>query len=374
MPCLPGEWRNWQTRRLQVPVGASPWGFKSPLAHDVIPTFPERRRRRRTPLVLLIVATVAVVFFLAGRARSDTRASVAYLDAARIVTTDHADLARQFRSDVLGRLTILDRDELELLTGRFVEEARAGRDQLDGLEVTPTVAKSAAELSLALDSWEAGLEAFAPAAFDVVDHPADVAPIDRLNGVMTDLLVGDRAYARFLEDVSGVDLGVEFTFPEVSYLPDSLGALRRIDGLLAALDAAQNLHLVRDLEVTAVRLEPPESAVEESGQLVLPATDTLQVSVVVANQGNQREEGVRVSVTLQSSTGSLLYQDTIDGDALDAGASTTLTFDAVPVESGAQYLMLIAVAALPGESSLDNNVRQIPFRVNEASTPVGSTP
>ena len=29
----PGEWRNWQTRRLQVPVSERMWGFKSPLAH-----------------------------------------------------------------------------------------------------------------------------------------------------------------------------------------------------------------------------------------------------------------------------------------------------------------------------------------------------
>src|SRR5665213_2675323 len=29
-----GEWRNWQTRRLQVPVFERMWGFKSPLAHD----------------------------------------------------------------------------------------------------------------------------------------------------------------------------------------------------------------------------------------------------------------------------------------------------------------------------------------------------
>ena len=32
---LTREWRNWQTRRIQVPVPARVWGFKSPLAHDV---------------------------------------------------------------------------------------------------------------------------------------------------------------------------------------------------------------------------------------------------------------------------------------------------------------------------------------------------
>src|ERR1035437_4774130 len=31
-----GEWRNWQTRRIQVPVSERMWGFKSPLAHPVV--------------------------------------------------------------------------------------------------------------------------------------------------------------------------------------------------------------------------------------------------------------------------------------------------------------------------------------------------
>ena len=43
LPCrTPGEWRNWQTRRLQVPVSERMWGFKSPLAHRS----PRRRSRR----------------------------------------------------------------------------------------------------------------------------------------------------------------------------------------------------------------------------------------------------------------------------------------------------------------------------------------
>ena len=28
------KWRNWQTRRIQDPVGSNPWGFKSPLSHS----------------------------------------------------------------------------------------------------------------------------------------------------------------------------------------------------------------------------------------------------------------------------------------------------------------------------------------------------
>ena len=39
------EWRNWQTRRLQVPVAARSWGFKSPLAHTSPRTDAPRRER-----------------------------------------------------------------------------------------------------------------------------------------------------------------------------------------------------------------------------------------------------------------------------------------------------------------------------------------
>ncbi len=41
-----GEWRNWQTRRLQVPVSFGTWGFKSPLAHSkvLVRTLSEARK------------------------------------------------------------------------------------------------------------------------------------------------------------------------------------------------------------------------------------------------------------------------------------------------------------------------------------------
>ena len=52
------EWRNWQTRWLQVPVFERTWGFKSPLAHSGliavmhIPVGQERPPRNRGPFVV----------------------------------------------------------------------------------------------------------------------------------------------------------------------------------------------------------------------------------------------------------------------------------------------------------------------------------
>src|SRR5262249_21893722 len=40
MTALARKWRNWQTRRIQDPVVATPWGFKSPLSHFATPGIP----------------------------------------------------------------------------------------------------------------------------------------------------------------------------------------------------------------------------------------------------------------------------------------------------------------------------------------------
>src|SRR5574341_1129988 len=40
------KWRNWQTRRPQEPVGATPWEFKSPLPHQTASAAAIRAWRR----------------------------------------------------------------------------------------------------------------------------------------------------------------------------------------------------------------------------------------------------------------------------------------------------------------------------------------
>src|SRR5262249_25569388 len=41
------KWRNWRARRIQDPVVATPWGFKSPLSHVFFPSFPHLSPRSR---------------------------------------------------------------------------------------------------------------------------------------------------------------------------------------------------------------------------------------------------------------------------------------------------------------------------------------
>jgi hypothetical protein len=367
MPC-PGEWRNWQTRRLQVPVSLRSWGFKSPLAHDVFPTTPPRRRgRRRTAIVLAVITIVALVFLAAGRQRSDTRDSIAYLVQADSTVTAYRDIGRQFQSQILEGLTFAQREDVQTLVDQYVDDAESESATLDGMRVPSSLASVAAPLELALSAWNRGLQTFTEGLFAVVDHPDDEASIEALSNSLTQLRVGDTAYLDFLDAVGQLDSNSDLPvdFPDVTFLPSS--ALGYYAGTSAAVDGADGLALRRDLEVSAVKLEPREVSMNDSGDLVLPATDSIVVEASIGNSGNQTEEDIRVSVTLQDAGGTVLYQQTLDVAKLEPRGSTTVDFDAVPVTPGGRFTIIVALTALPQDVDVANNVAQIHVRINDAS-------
>src|SRR5215207_6642729 len=73
--CRSGEWRNWQTRWLQVPVAARSWGFKSPLAHRVLAG--QLRARPATSADCYPISTVAPATIARPLGRSAAREALA---------------------------------------------------------------------------------------------------------------------------------------------------------------------------------------------------------------------------------------------------------------------------------------------------------
>ena len=124
------EWRNWQTRWLQVPVLARVWGFKSPLAHhhdDGESGYPGSRLAWATITAMRLpsaVTAVVLTFLLVGCAASDapdapsvsptvseTPASQADCpstapphDGAEFDQALHDELIAMFERDQAGRL------------------------------------------------------------------------------------------------------------------------------------------------------------------------------------------------------------------------------------------------------------------------------
>ena len=275
---------------------------------------------------------VALVFLATGQLRNDTRASIAYLVEANAVVTQYRDLAQRF----------------DMTTP--VSTAAAG-----------------AALDIALSSWEEGLQSFTPGLFAVVDLVDGGDGVDELAAALASLRVGDLAYRQFLGAIDELSIDVPVEFPDLEFLPAELGSLRHTAGIVAVAESAPGMALRRDLEISAVKLDPQEVGTDDNGDLILPATESLVVRASVGNRGNQNESDIRVSVTLQGSDGAVLYQETSDLDGLDPRGSTTVDFSTLPVAAGERFTILVAVTVLPGDADTTNNVRQLQIRVNEPS-------
>ena len=363
-----GEWRNWQTRRLQVPVSLGSWGFKSPLAHHVYPSYPNRRRRRGALFVLVLVSIVAVVVVAAGSLRSDTRALVAYLEEARSSALEHSDLSIDFQDQVIAGLQALDRDRLTTLIAQMVEAAEVASAGLDSIEVPSAAAGADAALGLATTSWETGLMGFEGALLAAVDDPEDKVAIGGLADVLVDLEVGDRAYARFVEEADNLrsEADVEIgEFPDVAYLSGALSSLTYAELLAGVASRSEGLVLNRDLAIATVRLDPEGTGGETDGAPILPNTNTLLIQVVVVNQGNRDEQDVTVSLLMQDAAGTALEARSEELAVLEAGGSVTVEFADLAVTAGERLTAIISVSLVDGESDTENNYREVPFFVNE---------
>jgi hypothetical protein len=333
----------------------------------VFPTdIPRRRGRRRIYIVLSIITVVALLMLAVSRQRNDTRDSIAYLVEADSTVNTYQDLAREFQAQILSDLRTAQREDVEALLTQYVADAQQKSDTLAGMTVPSSVAPAAAALELAISSWNDGLESFAPGLLGVVDHPASDATVEALAASLAQLRTGDTAYEAFMGAVdelrSTTDLPVDF--PEVAFLPS--GPLGYVFGITDAIQGAAGLNLRRDLEVSAVKLDPKEVK-DDNGDLILPATESIVVEASVRNSGNQPESDLVVSVTLQDNGGAVVDQFTDRVSTLDPRASTTVDFDPVTVAPGSTYTITVSVAVVPGEADVENNVKQISIRINEPS-------
>ncbi len=348
-------------------MGNSPWGFKSPLAHNVFPRdlSPRRRRRRRRLVVPLVAALLLLVLWAATSIRSDTRALVEFFDTAQLQAEEQAAAAASLQA-ALGDLRDGDRDML--LTR--LQSIHAGLDEsiaaMEAVDVPPDGIGAAHLFDLALDQWQLGVEAFEPALLAVVDEPQSERAVEELGAALQELRVGDLVYLRFLSESAPLwpELDVETppSFPEVAMVPATLTLSQAPTRIAVLARANPDLRLRADLRLSQVSFEPAD-VVNPDGDRVVPATDTLAVTVVVENAGNGDEESRSLTARLESE-GTVVAVEQMQTEALAPGSSTTLSFPAFAVMEGSSYRLELRLSIVEQEVDVENNLAVIPFIVN----------
>ncbi len=361
-----GEWRNWQTRRIQVPVIARSWGFKSPLAHEVIldPTRPRRRAARVIwPVVITAAAVLALVVAGAGR---DTRVELEYLDSLHAQASDLA-IGAESLADVSARLFSVGRVEFVEVTDSLRVDLATGLDLARADPPSDSLVAVNALYTQTLEAWNRGVSGFASGVLVAADDPDNKVVADNIADALAELRAGDELYRQMVAELDREEVPSPMApMPEVIMMPaeGSLATLSRTY-VEAARAPSSGLALRAGLGISQL-VSDPSWLVDPDGQAVLPATEQVTFSVVITNSGNVISFPETLRLTLTG--GPEIVVLTTDVEPLDPGRLRAIQFEPVDVETGLVYEVSAVLEVTNTDTNLGDNEISVVFVVNEGET------
>jgi hypothetical protein len=315
-------------------------------------------------LLPILVAFAAILAVIASAAGEETRAELEYLTRMRAQAAELSRDGDTLRA-VISRLHRIDRDEFVTAIDGIREDIETGLDYVEQAPPTEDLLPVRALYRTALNSWEKGIVGYASAVLTAADDPESVTVIDVMADALAELRAGDNIYV----DLQALYGAFEGGSQPVSALPPVvlMPAQGPIVNLSQAyIDSARNpnngLPLRPGLSVSQV-ISNPEWQVDPDDEAVVPATESIDFSVVVTNTGNVISEPESVVLSLVGGPEELRRDAEIG--PLRPGAQVTVTFQDLPVEPDTIYQVAAVIVVTGDDIDLEDNEIRIQFRVQE---------
>jgi hypothetical protein len=314
---------------------------------------PRRHWGRR--LSLLALLTVAVLLAAAAlRSRPSQGENVlAYLDQVRpeiqLSANEGADLA-----DVRANAVTLGRDGITRRLDRLVNQTKATLSAIAA--VTPPVALRVAHAYLVAAMGvraRAAMDARSAMAVALAQGAPDAA-VKGLTGAGQEMELSDQAFALFTGSLPPSATG---TVPTSAWVADqSVWTTQAVTVFVTTLRSSTSLSPIHDLAVETFVTDPVPVG-NDNGSLVIPPTKGIQVSIVVADVGNQPEKHATVTATLHTDVSNTTetVRDFVD---LTPGQQTALTIGSLHPLSGTTGTLTVAISPAPGQTDLTDNTLQ----------------
>jgi hypothetical protein len=333
---------------------------------------PRRRRRRRViwPILATVVAIVAVIVATAG---DDARATISYLEDMRSRSVE-LTRAGSTLNDLVGDLSRVDRSEFQSVV-MGVEEALTAASEVAEQESPEEALLGVSSLfRLAVESWTEGIAGASEAILRAADDPTDASPVDDLASAVVLVRAGDTIYDALIAELSRDEVPSPVgEMPDVRLLPvDTPVTVLAPAWISAARSEGGGLALRPSVRIEQVATSP-EWVTSADGSVVVPATDVLDVAVVVGNAGNtEAEAGGDLELTF-STAGAEPVVITRPVPAIGTGASTSVIFTDLAVLPGVSYQINLILTPGGPDAFIDDNRHSTGFVVNAATETTDTT-
>ncbi len=321
-----------------------------------------RPRRRRWLMILLSLTVIVVLMAILVSRQTDQRGTVEFYAAAEDASTLH-DEASVIFGEVFASIGVVSRQDLTRRLNAVVEKATEASALLE-IEVPSVVGVPYGTIVTASNSWMDGSVEVDRVIVGIMDGEIVSTAVSELQHALDQMRVGDVAYEQFVGSVASADDVPEFS-PVVYVETDPTDPLKyNATNLVLRIQSAYALAPHRDVSVLG--MTDPEAVGDREGIPLVPSSDTIGVTALVRNEGNEDETNVAVTLEVfNADTGdSSTMSDTVTD--LKAGASTTVMFPDLDIVKGSLYQITLAVK-INGDILPDNNEWEMKFIWNAES-------
>ncbi len=325
------------------------------------------RKRSPVPLVVLAILVLLLgcwIFNLTCRKTKSTTTSqyLSYVEEANVLVqkSNEMNAKRKGIKENLSKLMndpkLLD-EELQAVVQGCLEV----RDGVYDLNPPPSLNVPDAALKICMERRYKSMEKYRADIINAIESIDLSVYVDNIAAEMNEIYYADGDYQFFKSEVDRVlkEKGMmDTSVLDSRWLTGmSEASPREIENFLKALRGAE-LH---GLALGPVTLEP-SGRLDEKNVFHLPRTDTLDISIVVENQGNRAEAGVPIVVSLYSSADTTPRREEQVIESIGPGEKITVTFRGlIPTPGGTRNVLEIKVGPVPREAFLENNQKVIYF-------------
>ncbi|MFV2000349.1 MAG: hypothetical protein ACC654_08325 [Acidimicrobiia bacterium] len=310
-------------------------------------------------ILLSLIAIIVLIALLASR-QTDQRGTVEFYAAAQDAAVIHDDASKIF-GEAFASIGLISRQDLTRRLETVAERTAEASALLD-IDVPSSIGVPYGTMATASRSWTDGSLEVDRIVVGIMDGDIVASAVAELQLALDQMRVGDVAFEQFTDSI---DEDVP-SFSSVSYVGDDPADPLKFNATNLVLRIQSAYALAPHRDVSVLGMTDPEAVGDRDGIPVVPSSDSIGVTALVTNLGNEDESSVTVALEIFNldSNEKTQLSDVIDD--LAAGASTAVAFANLDVEKGSLYQLKLTVT-INADIAQDNNEWEMKFIWNAES-------